>query len=154
MTLDAEIARARHWLEYFAAGVVEETPMKLHETRPGGLGFAPPFHSEFVRYIGDLECKVPSCSVCVKRRSQRENYGRPRQRNMNLRTTKAFRRLRKMAPVEFDVLWMAVNYGLSIEQITARMNDWAARKGYEDTYTPEGITVLALSGLDKLERVW
>lgn len=154
MSVETEIAQARHWLEYFAKGVSEETPMKLHENTGGGLGFAPPFHSEFVRYIGELECKVPGCAVCLKRKRQHENYGRPRQRNMNNRTTKAFRRLRKIAPVEFDVLWMAVNYGLTIEQITDRMNDWATRKGHPDTYTPEGITVLALSGLDKLERIW
>ena len=131
--------------------------MRLHESGFGqayGLGSSPPFAPEFIGYIGHIECKNDTCLECRGRRPRvyMDGDGNRKTNNPRTRTTKAFRKLRQASPIEFDVLYLAVMHGLTIEQITARLNDWSSTKGYDATYTHEGVSVIALCGLDKLQK--
>lgn len=156
----AEITSARLQLEELARDWRGEVPLRIHASGRGqawGLGSAPPFSPEFEQYIGKLECKVPDCQECRKENRRPTIYmdgdgNRSHLKEHRQRTTKAFRKLRRAAPLEFDVLYMAVMHGLNIEQITARLNDWSSTKGYETTYTIESVAVLALCGIDKTTR--
>lgn len=153
----SEIKTAKMLLHQLARDWRGEVPMRLHESGFGqayGLGSSPPFAPEFIGYIGHIQCKNDRCLECTGRRPKvyMDGDGNRKTTNQRTRTTKAFRKLRQASPIEFDVLYLAVMHGLTVEQITARLNDWSERKGYEATYTDESVSLLALCGLDKLQK--
>lgn len=155
----AEVKRAQRDLANIASDWISEWPMRLHDSgrgRPYGLGSSPPFAPEFIGFIGTLTCKNEYCTRCRRRKTSQpdDNYsGRDtRRRNTRVRATRAFRQLRKHAPLEYDVLWMAVMYHLDIEQITERLNARAIKRGYPERYTMVDVGILAMSGIDKVNR--
>ena len=133
--------------------------MRIHESGHDthwGLGSSPPFAPEFIGYIGGLTCRNTYCTKC--RRSDTntprdgEGYSVSRNTNHRVRTTRAFRKLRKYAPLEYDVLWMAVMYHLTVAQITTRLNDRAILKGYPERYSLADVVILIVAGVDKASR--
>jgi hypothetical protein len=78
-----------------------------------------------------------------------EGYRTIARNNHRTRTTRVFRKLRRHAPLEYDVLWMAVMYHLTIMQITTRLNERAITKGYPERYSPSDVAILAIAGIDK-----
>lgn len=154
-----EIKTAKMLLHQLARDWRGEVPLRLHESGFGqsyGLGSSPPFSPEFIGYIGHIECKNDHCLECRpgNRRPKvfMDGDGNRKTTNPRTRTTKAFRKLRRASPIEFDVLYLAVMHGLTVEQITARLNDWSTTKGYDSIYTDESVSVIALCGLDKLQK--
>lgn len=149
-----DVAHTRRWLTQFARDWVGETPIRIHKREYDGLG--PSFSDEFIGYIGELLCSVPTCVICLERRKQpkqmiaSEDYKRLHRSQSRTRTTKAFRKLRKIAPLEFDVLRMIVMHGLSLEQVAQRLTDRAASRGLDETYDVRDVTILAVSGTGKL----
>jgi len=153
---DEDIAHTRHWLTQFARDAVKEVPTKLHQ-RLGDRGAAPPFTDAFVGYIGELDCKVDGCIICKDRKAApkqailSEDYKIAHRSQSPNRTTKALRKLRRIAPLEFDVLYLAIMQGLTISQIAERLNERSARKGSADeVFDNEIVTLLAVSGVDKI----
>lgn len=156
-----EVETARRWLTEWAIDWRGEVPTRIHDSTYGqsyGLGSAPPFAPEFIRYVGSIECKNEECRDPECRRTRRrevymdgDGYRDPNQDHRS-RMTRAFRKLRKAAPREYDVLWMAVMHGLTIEQITERLNERAIRGGHEDRYTAKSVAFLALCGIDKTSK--
>lgn len=136
-----------------------EIPIRLHQTAHGthyGLGSSPPFAPEFNNYIGFLECSRPGCRQCRDAKQGRvymdgDGYRDPNQ-DHRTRTNRAFRKLRRVAPLEFDVLYLAVMHGLTLEQIMFRLNDRATTKGYPERYGLDDIAILALCGIDKVAQ--
>jgi hypothetical protein len=156
---EAEILKAQKDLQFLSQDWTGEVPIRIHESghdKHYGLGSSPPFSSEFVGYIGGLTCKNEHCSRCrLKRLAQPEDNedGYETQRNNHrVRTTRAFRKLRRFAPLEYDVLWMAVMYHLTVKEITERLNDRAILKGYPERYSLADVAVLAVAGIDKVSR--
>ena len=154
---DEEIRHTRYWLTQFSKDARQEPPLKMHSSTPGGLGAAPPFTDSFIGYIGELECKVDGCVICIDRKRQpkqqlvSEDYRLAHQVHSPNRTTKALRKLRKVAPLEFDVLWLAIMQGLTVAQIVERLNDRAISRGHlDEVYDHEMITLLVVSGVDKV----
>lgn len=149
-----DIAHTRRWLTQFAKDWVGETPLRIHKREYDGLG--PSFSDEFIGYIGELTCNVDGCIICLERKKQpkqmlaSEEYKRAHRSQSRTRTTKAFRKLRKIAPLEFDVLRMIVMHGLTMEQVAQRLTDRAAARGLDETYDVSGIAILAVSGTSKL----
>lgn len=148
-----EIDQAQFWLRELARDWQGEIPTRIHEQDHGqhyGLGSSPPFAPEFIGYIGRLTCKSPDCEKC--RRAEKSPPTDGRKGNERTRTNRAFRKLRRSAPLEYDVLWMAVMYRLTVRQITINLNDRAIARGIDDRYTPQDVVVLAMSAIDKVSR--
>jgi hypothetical protein len=154
----SEIDSARTALSFLSQDWTGEVPFRIHESGHDthyGLGSSPPFAPEFIGFIGRLTCRNQYCSRCRRRetRSPRDDEGyTATHNNTRVRATKAFRKLRKFAPLEYDVLWMAVMYHLSIAEITTRLNDRAILKGHPDRYQQSDVVVLAVAGLDKVSK--
>ena len=156
---EAEIDQARRTLSYFAQDWADEVPMRIHESGHDshwGLGSSPPFAPEFIGYIGGLSCRNIHCTRCRKASTNAprdgEEYLFTKRNNHKVRTTRAFRKLRKHAPLEYDVLWMAVMYHFTIAQIMDRLNERAILKGYPDRYRLSDVAILAVAGIDKVGR--
>ena len=137
-----------------------EIPLRLHESgfnQSWGLGSAPPFSRDFDRYVGFIECKQPNCHVCAKRRRGEripidgDGYYDYDQ-NHRTKMSRAFRKVRKHAPLEYDVLYLAVMHGLTLEQIAARLNERAVRINKPERYDVSDVALLALLGIDKARR--
>lgn len=143
------------WMNEFAKDwtVQGEIPLRIHESGMGqafGLGSAPPFAPEFTGYIGELECRVEGCSTCTGKQ-ERERKAVSRHANSRTRTTKAFRKLRKYAPREFDACYLAIVHGRSLTQIATTLTDRSYALGHDETYDQEAVLMLIISGMHKLE---
>jgi hypothetical protein len=141
------------WLRSLREDWRGETPMRIHEgghDAAYGLGSAPPFAPEFIAYVGRLECKMPDCSECRKSRL-RFPARNPESRQ---RTSRAFRKLRAYAPREYDALQLVCRQGLTINQTAVRLTDQAHEKGKAEEYTSQGVSLLVISGLDKVMSWW
>lgn len=155
LVTDAEIRHARHWLSRIFADYNNEIPRRIHarEYKQGyGLGAAPPFAPEFISYIGRLNCSDPHCKPCredIPVYMEAEEY-KKKNSNPKTRVTRAFRKLRRAAPTEFDVLYMAVVRGLSAAQIVENLNTRAIAGGHKERYDMESVAVLAVLGTEKL----
>lgn len=149
-----DVAHTRRWLTQFARDWVGETPIRIHKREYNGLG--PSFSDEFVGYIGELTCNVADCVICIERRKApkqmiaSEEYKRAHRSQSRTRTTKAFRKLRRIAPLEFDVLRMIVMQGLTMEQVAQRLTDRASARGFDEIYDTAAVAILAVSGTSKL----
>jgi len=149
-----EVQQAKRFLGEWGRDYRGEIPTRIHATSHGahfGLGSAPPFAPEFVRYIGKLNCKNPSCKKCREDLPiylEGEEY-RAKHRDERTRVTRAFRKLRRAAPLEFDVLYLAVMHGLTVEDIAEKLTARAIAGGHEERYDVAAITILAIAGVDK-----
>lgn len=150
----AEVREAKRWLSFLGEDWVGEVPTRIHEYGTFGLGSAPPFTREFENYIGTLICKDPNCGICRRREKETpgEGYLRTNRQEERLKATRVFRKLRRHAPLEYDVLWLAVMQHNTIHEITDKLNERAYTKGYADRYTTTDVAILAMSGIDKVRR--
>jgi hypothetical protein len=155
LVTEQEAREANRWLSEWAADYRGEIPTRIHATNHGqhfGLGSAPPFAPEFISYMGKLNCRDKDCRQCredlpiyIEGASYRAKHNDPR-----TRVTRAFRKLRRAAPLEFDVLYMAVMQGLSLTEIADRLTDRAISKGHPERYDLSTVTLLAVMGVDKV----
>ena len=159
------------WLKHFREDWQLETPTKIHAYGVDdghGLG-GPPFHKEFEHYIGPI-CFCGRKPVCDPRcrtsqggrhldtcdrgcpsdtiKSSRRNH------ESRLRTTRAFRKLRKVAPREFDALYLMCALGASFASTQDALNDRAMRLGKPERYGPAETLLLVVSGVDKVRHYW
>jgi len=150
-----EVRKTQHWLGQWAKDYRGEIPTRIHASGHGqhfGLGASPPFAPEFVNYIGRLNCKDPHCKKCLEDLPvylEGEEY-RARHSDERTRVTRAFRKLRRAAPLEFDVLYLAVMHGLDISQIATSLTTRAEKGGHPERYDIAAVTLLAVSGVDKV----
>lgn len=134
------------WLREFSLAFHEEVPRELHVGL--GEGGNPEFHPDFLAYI-DRPCKKRSCHNLHCTHDQDTLFPSPRRR-----TTQAFRKLRRVAPREYDVLRLLCVYGLSIHEVAERLTERAVRLGKPERYGEAAVIVLTISGVDKLMRYW
>lgn len=148
-----QLHRAATWLRELANDWKGEVPLRLHEKGVYGLGSAPPFSPEFISYIGRLECKVPGCRQCFAARKEKKDdyYRNPEPRH---RATKAFRKLREVAPREFDVLYLYCVRGYTVTDIVVALNERAERIEKPERYNNVSVLLLLLSGVDKTLQWW
>lgn len=130
-----------------------EIPTRLHLPGSFGLGSAPPFSPEFIGYIGKLECKVEGCKECGDK-TERMGESRFVNHEGRRRTKRAMNRLRKVSPIEWDVVYMYCVLGYQPEAIVKALNDRAERLEKEERYTLEGVHILLIAGADKTRKVW
>lgn len=151
------LAESARWLSDLAADWRGEIPLRLHESTHGGLGWAPPYSPEFEGYIGHLECEVVGCIECA---DHRKKAGNPNPRPVaygnqsRTRASKAFRKLRRFSPREFDACYMYCVLGYSIGEISERLTRDDYAKGLPDPVTRQAVSVLLVSGIDKVRQWW
>lgn len=147
-----EMHKAEFWLNGLAEDWRGEVPMRLHSAGHFGLGSAPPFSPEFVGYIGRLECNNPNCQEC----GRKDNGATRRWRNDEgrWRATKAFRRLRAVAPREFDALYLYCILRWDVSGIAKALTDRAIRLNKPERYTAASVVMLLFSGIDKVQKWW
>ena len=151
----SEVKAAQDFLGRWGQEYRGEIPTRIHAHAHGqhyGLGSAPPFAPEFVNYIGRLHCNRPNCKPCREDLPvylEGEEY-RKKHSDERTRITRAFRKLRRAAPLEFDVLYMAVMGGLTVSEIATKLTERAMAKGFPETYDEAAVTLLAVCGVDKV----
>jgi hypothetical protein len=148
-----EVHRLSFWLNSLGEDWRGDVPLRLHESDRRGKGVAPPFSPEFVAYVGYLECSQPDCSSCREQRKVRINE-RLRNPEPRLRATRAFRKLRKIAPREFDALYLYCINRFTINQIAIKLNERSIRLGKPERYNEASVLLLLLSGIDKVAKFW
>ena len=155
LVTEEEAREAARWLNEWATDYRGEVPGRIHASGHGqhyGLGSAPPFAPEFVNYIGRLNCKVVNCRHCREDKAiylEGEEY-RAKHNDPRTRVTRAFRKLRRAAPLEFDVLRMIVMHGLSVQEVAERLSERSIARGHEEVFDTAAVTVLIVAGVDKV----
>lgn len=159
LVTEYEASQANARLAEWAVDYKGEIPTRIHASSHGqhyGLGSAPPFAPEFIAYMGKLNCTDKRCKQCREDLPiylEGETY-RAKHNDTRTRVTRAFRKLRRAAPLEFDVLYMAVMGGLTLTEIAAKLTERAITKGHDDRYDLAAVTILAVAGVDKVEAWW
>jgi hypothetical protein len=139
-----QLQETAEWLQFFADEWIGEVPLSIntHAVDDGhGLG-SPAFHPDFIRWLGPI-CSCPSCH-----RGERHNS------NSRIRATKAFRKLRKVAPREFDVLYSLCVLRNSINGTADFLTTRAVRLEKPERYNRMAVILLAVSGVDKLRSYY
>ena len=122
-----------------------EVPGQIH-----GNGFdtsgIPEWHPDFIAYI-ERTCKKRGCYDLNCRHGMKVLHPDAR-----VRVSRAFRRLRRDAPREFDALYLVTRYNLTLDEVAGRLNERAVRLAAEQRYSREGILVLVVSAAHKIEQ--
>ncbi len=142
----SDLQQCAQWLQFFADEWMGEVPLNIHSRAVDdghGLG-SPAFHADFIRWVGPI-CTCPSCFESDKKR---------RNSDSRTRATKAFRKLRKVAPREFDVLYSLCVLRNSINGTAEFLNGRAIRLDKPERYSRTGVLFLAISGVDKLRSYY
>lgn len=151
----SKVKKYQYWLHEYRTDWRGEVPSRIHERTPvSGLGSAPPFAPEFIAYIGHIDCGRDGCKECADIRELERRKRSFRRDNPRLRTTRAFRKLRKVAPREFDALYMYCMHDHTPFSIARSMNNEMERKGRPERYSPESVLLLLFSGVDKVMGWW
>lgn len=147
-------------ITFYRKDFEQDLPIRIHGYGVDdghGLG-GPPLHPEFERWLGPIcfcgrrpDPKIPGDRGCPSTKYKQKSKGY--QTESRLRTTKAFRRLRKVAPREFDAVFLMVAHRASFSTVLQSFNERAERLG-KPTYRPEDIMLLIVSGIDKIDTWW
>jgi hypothetical protein len=143
-----------YWLREYAYDWQGEVPYRLHLPGTFGLGSAPPFSPEFIGYIGHIDCGNDDCQKCREERNKTRRQKHDRADDARYRTTRAFRKLRRVAPKEFDAMYMFCMHGMDYRSIARSFNEEAITKDRPERYTPEAVQLLLYSGVDKVMGWW
>ena len=136
---EATLRRTAQWFTQFAADWREEIPLRIH-TRGVDAGGAPEMHPDFLNYLDA---------------SYLSSLGRGRRNpDHRLRTTRAFRKLRKEAPREYEVLYRTMVLGEPVSETTRWLNERAIRGGHPERYTKTDTMVIVVAGVDFVHHWW
>ena len=142
----SDLQQTAQWLQFFADEWMGEVPLNIHARAVDdghGLG-SPAFHADFIRWLGPI-CSCPACFETDKRR---------RNSDSRTRATKSFRKLRKVAPREFDVLYSLCVLRNSINGTADFLTERAIRLEKPERYNRAAVLLLAISGVDKLRSYY
>lgn len=134
------------WLHTLVMTYHEEVPIRLHSSSEYDLGGAPAFDHGFEAFI-ERDCRKPDCF------NLRCKHGQDRP-NPRKRTHKALRKLRRIAPREFDALYLMVAHQMTLSDVARSLTDRAIRLNKPERYNEGGVLILLASGIDKVQRWW
>lgn len=138
---DEVLAFTAKWMVDFRDYWHDEMPIKIHNGALGEGG-SPEWHPDFSRWL--------SIDYRGKRCDQRwADNPEPR-----VRTTRAFRKLRKKSVREFEVCYRIIVLGEQIKDTTAWLNERAIRNDKDDRYGTLETMLLLIGGVDKLAAYW
>lgn len=136
------VVRTARWLREFAVNWHQELPQQIHLRDEIAEGGAPEFHPDFLAVI-DRPCRKPNCYKLTCTHNQNA-------KNPRVMTQKAFNRLRRVAPREFDVLYLFCARGLTFNEIADKLTERAVRLKKPERYSVTDVLALAISGSDKV----
>lgn len=148
MNLDVPPSKLREWNHFIGQIRLDwngEVPTRIHKHEIDTAG-NPEFDDAFVSYIGYLFCQDPTCPECRSERRKLHNRQNPESRT---RATRAFNKLRRVAPREFDVVYSVCILGRSLDHMVAQLT---RENGV--AYTDADALVLLYSGIDKIVHFW
>lgn len=119
------------WTHYWH---YDELPMKIHN-REIDEGGAPQWSDEFRRWISVEGHHIPGSGD-------------------RLRTTRAFRKLRKKNAREYEVLYRTVVLRYDLEDTAEWLTARAIRNDKPERYTKSDAMILLVSATDKVLRWW
>lgn len=129
------------WMVDFREYWHDELPTQIH-TSSFDAGGTPAWHPDFVRWLG--------VDYYGKRSDQRwKDNPEPR-----VRTTRAFRKLRKKAVREFEVCYRIIILGSTIEETAEWLTARAIRNQKPDRYGTLETMLLLVSGVEKMRGWW
>jgi hypothetical protein len=138
---ESVLAFTATWVTNFRDYWYDEIPLRLHNRDVAEDG-SPQIHPDFARWL----------SVDYQgQRSDDRWSGNPEPR---VRTTRAFRKLRKKAVREFEVCYRIIVLGDPIANTAVWLTDRAVRNGKEDRYGIHETLVLLASGVEKMVKWW
>ena len=144
---EAVLVETARWMVDFRDYWHDELPTQIHSGALGAGG-TPEWHPDFRRWLG-VDYHGP--------RSDRKWAENPEPR---VRTTRAFRKLRKKAVREFEVCYRIIILGEPIEGTCKWLNERAQRndiplpEGSAVHYTMNDTLLLLVSGVGKLIQWW
>jgi hypothetical protein len=142
-TLPEEAARSMtKWVSFLTTHWKDEVPSRIH-IRQIDSGGAPEWAPEFARYVDRGYEEGGKYDSGARRRA-------PRNPELRLRTTRAFRKLRKNNIREFEVLYRTVVLGYSITDTADWLTQRAIRNNKPERYSPGGVKVLLYSAAHKV----
>jgi hypothetical protein len=112
----------------------EELPLRIHSRDLDDWG-KPNWHHEFAGWLG------------ANQFDDRKWRERPEPR---VKTTRAFRKLRKHAPREYEVLYRTAILNIPLADTTTWLNDRAIRNNKTDRYDTDATLMLLICGVDKV----
>lgn len=139
---DSAAASMDEWLRFLSAHWKQEVPFKMH-VRQFDAGGAPEWSPEFARWV-DRGYEEDGRHDSGARKRQ------PRNPELRLRTTRAFRKLRKKNVREFEVLYRTVVLGHSISDTAEWLTQRAIRNDKPERYSVGGTRVLLFSAAHKV----
>lgn len=119
----------------FASYWNEEIPLRIH-SRDTDDGGTPQWHSGFAMWLTRAD---------VFRDDRWRENPEPR-----VKTTRAFRKLRKFAPREYEVVYRTAILRIPIETTIVWLNDRAIKNDKPERYGLEETLLLLVSGVDKV----
>jgi hypothetical protein len=119
----------------FASYWNEELPLRIH-SRAIGEGGTPEWHQDFARWMGKADQ--------LDDRRWRTN---PEPR---VKTTRAFRKLRKVAVREYEVVYRTAILKIPFPETVAWLNERAIRNNKTDRYSEDDALMLLVCGVDKI----
>jgi len=142
VTIPADVlASTAKWMVDFREYWHDEVPIQIH-TGSFGEGGTPQWHPDFQRWLG---------VDYYGRRSDERWVKNP---EVRVRTTRAFRKLRKKAIREYEVCYRIIVLGEPIEETRAWLNERAIRNAKADRYGTLETMLLLVSGVEKLVAWW
>lgn len=149
-----ELRQFSFWLNSLGEDWRGDIPTRIHDMHgsdiDGGLKFSP----EFERYVGQLECKQPDCAECRATRAKQKNSEGWRNPESRLRATRAFRKLRRVAPREFDCAYLYCINRMTLPDIAAALTTRAIRLDKPERYQNCCAFLLLFSGIHKVCAFW
>lgn len=139
---DQVMRQTAHWASWFAADWKREFPLRLHsrEIAPDG---SPQWHPDFLKWLVGDRMYSTRCGD-----------------ESRLRTTRAMRRLRKVAVREYEVLYRILVLDERLEDTTRWLNERAVRNqiplpdGRTVHYTAKDTLALFIAGIDFCRACW
>lgn len=146
------------WIRQFSLAWHSETPQTINTSQFEGDGLQ--FSPEFIGWIerpcdGRAWCSNPKCEIEPRKHHCHDlscSHGMRRYNDPRHRTHRAFRRLRRAAPREFDAMYLLCAQGMSFGDVARAMTERAIRINKPERYSEGSVLVLAISAVDKLSR--
>jgi hypothetical protein len=130
------------WIDFLSAHWKQEVPVKIH-VRQLDAGGAPDWTPEFERWLDRGPEEGGKYDSGAPRR-------KPKNPELRLRATRAFRKLRKQNIREFEVLYRTVVLGHSIEDTSQWLTARAIRNEKPERYSYGATQILLFSAAHKV----
>lgn len=114
----------------------QELPLRIH-SRDLDDGGTPQWHQDFARWL----------SGAVNQTDDRRWHQHPEPR---VKATRAFRKLRKFSPREYEVVYRTAILSIPFPETVAWLNERAIRNNKPERYDTEGALLLLIGGVDKV----